>query len=63
MQKINKLLIYAKRNTIDVERLELKRALGRMTTEQLRELTADDIKDDRIFQIFGSVNALYLVKG
>lgn len=46
-----------------MEYAELKRALGKMTTEQLRELTEDHISDDHICQIFDSAGAPYLVKG
>lgn len=63
MQRIDRLIIHARRQANGMEYAELKRALGKMTTEQLRELTEDNIPNDRIFQIFDSAGALYLVKG
>lgn len=63
MQRIDKFLVHARQQAKDMEYIEMKRALERMTTEQLHELTADNISDYRFYQIFDSVGALYLVKG
>ena len=66
MQKIDKLLITAKRETLeDVrqrEQKELKQVINRMTTEQLEELVDGNPSDERFREIFASVGGLHLLE-
>ena len=66
MQKINKLLVTAKRETAETDQQrkkeELRQAVERMTTEQLEELVDGNPSDERFREIFASVGGLHLLE-
>ena len=66
MKQIDKMLAIAKHEVLwEAERKnheELENAIGRMTTDQLRELVYDDPSDERLKEIFASVGGLHLLE-
>lgn len=66
MKQIDKMLVIAKHEALwEAERKyheELENAIGRMTTDQLRELVYDDPSDERLKEIFESVGGLHLLE-
>lgn len=66
MHKINRLLVSAKYEAIrDAERnkhKEIDNTIGRMTTDQLRELAYGEPSDERLKEILSSVGGLSLLE-
>lgn len=62
MIKIDKLLLIAKRKLPKDEYSELKKAIARMTTDQLKELAYSDPPPERVREIFESIRALHILE-
>lgn len=62
MTKLDSMLIAAKRRAVSYGAEEWRRIMGRMTTEQLYELVEGDPTDERIRDIFASVDGLHLIE-
>lgn len=62
MTKLDSMLIAVKRRAASYGVEEWKRIMGRMTTDQLYELVEGDPTDERIREIFASVDGLYLIE-
>lgn len=62
MTKLDSMLIAAKRRAVSYGVEEWRRIMGRMTTEQLYELVESDPTDERIRDIFASVDGLHLIE-
>lgn len=66
MNKLNRMISGAKREALlyaeRKQHKELIAAIGRMTTDQVKELAEGEPTDDRIKEIFESVGSLHLLK-
>lgn len=62
MTKLDSMLIAVKRCAASYGIEEWRRIMGRMTTEQLYELVEGDPTDERIREIFASVDGLHLIE-
>ena len=62
LMKVDKLLKMAKRETAVKQTAEIRRIFERMTTAQLKELVYANPSEDRVREIFVSVDGLHLLE-
>lgn len=62
MKKIEKLISIANKKIDVMEKLEERQVYNRMTTEQLKELAYGNSSEERIKEIFSSVDGLHLLE-